>query len=65
MIEFKEIPNYENYEISKCGIVRKNGEILKQRLDKDKRPRINLSKKGVKTTFNINQLVNKTFLSTH
>jgi len=65
MIKFKEIPNYENYEISVCGIIRKNGKELKQRLDKDNRPRINLSKKGVKTTFNINQLVNRTFLSTH
>ena len=61
---FKIIPNYENYEINECGVIRivKTKKIKKQRVGKDNYYKINLYKDGKSKTFRVHRLVAELFI---
>lgn len=61
---WKNIENYDNYEINNYGVVRikKNKKILKYQIDKDGYYKITLWKKGKCKCFRVNRLVAITFL---
>lgn len=62
-MEWKQISDYENYEVSNEGDVRnkKRGQILKHGKDKDGYSRVVLCKQGKIKTYRINRLVLSTF----
>ena len=64
ILMFKIIPNYENYEINECGVIRivKTKKIKKQRIGKDNYYKINLYKDGKSKTFRVHRLVAELFI---
>ncbi len=65
MEKFKKIKNYENYEISENGIIRRNNKILKPYLTgkgNKKYLTIALCKNGTIKKFKIHRLVAETFI---
>lgn len=59
---WKEYPFNQNYEVSTFGNVRnKKGVMLKPRLSPDGYYRLNLNRKGVKTTETVHRMVMYTF----
>ena len=62
---WKDIKNYENYEINNFGLIRikKNKKILKYQVDKDGYYAINLWKNSKYKRFRVSRLVAQTFIS--
>lgn len=60
--EFRDIKNYENYEVSNLGRVRRNGKILRPFKDKDGYLLVVLSKNGIRKTVRVHRLVALSFL---
>ena len=60
--EWKEIKDYENYEISNLGRVRRNGKILKPRKNAGGYFQVNLYKNGIVKQSYIHRLVAYAFL---
>lgn len=60
--EFRDIKNYENYEVSNLGRIRRNGKILKPSKTTTGYLRVNLYKNGIMKSAYIHRLVAQTFL---
>lgn len=60
--EWKEIKDYENYEVSDFGRVRRNGKILKPWKNRKGYLHVDLSKNGIRRAVKVHRLVAQAFL---
>ena len=62
LLEWKQVPNFSNYECSNTGLFRRNGRLLKTTTHPKGYKNIRLYKNGKQHTFRVHRVVYETFV---